>query len=119
MLSMLNGVASTTASQSLNTIETTLNMSPSTGLQSLTGTEPWNSTDSGFMWIRAIPTDLSATSEDQYLMDLNDGDSNPSSGLRIRESDGDEFGQRYRDENGNIVSGNLDKGRVIAKLQWL
>lgn len=115
MLLMLNGVASTTAHSTgiLPSMNTYQEDSPSAGLISLNGDEPWNNTAEGFMWVRAVPSDLSASSGDQFVIDLDNNSSNPSAGIRIREGDDDEQGQRYRDDSGNLASGNLDHARVI------
>lgn len=116
MLLLLHGVAATTAMRPglvPPSISSLLETNPSPGLISLNGTEPWNSKEEGFMWVRLTPTDLSATSGDQYVMDMNDGGSSPSAGMRIREGDSDTCGNRYRDDSGDLSSQRLNRNPAI------
>ena len=65
-----------------------------------------NNKEQGYMWVRMTPSDLTPTSGTEYLVDLSDGDSNPSVSLRFAQNDNQvEF--RYRDENGNVVSASI------------
>ena len=89
--------------------------SPSAGLISLNGNEPWNSAEEGYLVVRGTSTDLSASSGAQYLLDMNNGGSSPSVGIRIDDSD-DDARPRYRDDGGNISSEALDAARVIANI---
>ena len=113
MLLILNGVASTTALKPAakpQSIPTHVDNSPSAGLTNLSGSEPWNSKSEGFAWIRATPTDLTIGT-DQYIIDMNDGSSNPSCGIRI-ETD-DQMRTRYRDDSGNLSSDDLEDNRSV------
>lgn len=110
MLQLMKGVASTTAPISALTntqISIFKDENPTLGQTTLTGSEPWNSKEEGFMWVRATPLDLSATSSNEFMMDLNDGSSNPAAGLRIVESSNQQS-NRYRDDGGNLSSGTLN-----------
>ena len=94
-------------------LHTFLDESPSTGEVSLTGDEPWNNKQEGFIWARGTQTDLSGSGQ-EYLVDLNDGDSNPSAGVRLEKSDDDQE-ERYRDDAGNVVSGSLAGPNIVIE----
>ena len=118
MLSFLRAVGADNTRLPLNSglsINRYIENSPSSGLISLTGNEPWNNTEEGYMVVRGVSTDLTATSGAQYLLDMNNGGSSPSVGIRIDDGD-DDARPRYRDDSGNISSEALEAGRVIADI---
>ncbi|MEZ5814792.1 MAG: hypothetical protein R3E13_08795 [Alphaproteobacteria bacterium] len=115
MLSLLSSVAGAAhlKSKGHNFIHTLYEGNPVAGLTLLSGSEPWNSKEEGFIWIRATAADLSSTTIDQYLIDMSDGSSSPSAGIRIQESLGDSPSNRYRDDSGNLSSGPLGGNPAI------
>ena len=74
-------------------------INPDNGLINLTGSEPWNKKQQGFIWARFTSNDTTPSSGSEYPFELNDGSSNPSIGLRLWQDD-NELGFRLRSNTG-------------------
>ncbi|MAI62398.1 MAG: hypothetical protein CBB87_07975 [Micavibrio sp. TMED27] len=74
-------------------------VNPQNGLINLTGNEPWNKKQQGFIWARFTSNDTTPASGSEYPFELNDGASNPSIGLRLWQDDND-LGFRIRSNTG-------------------
>ena len=113
MLSLLNSVARASCpARPASILSVYQDHSPAAGESILTAAEPWNNAEEGFMWIRATPSDLSASSGNQYVLDLNNGGSSPSVGIRIDDASNEQE-NRYRDDSGNLSSASLPRRAVI------
>lgn len=77
---------------------------PTFGETVLTGSEPWNNKQEGFI---IVSYNTSQNPSNQYMVHLNDGGSSPATGVRTI-GGANTIGQLYRDDVGNVLSNGLN-----------